>query len=464
MKAILPYRHTWISQGINGAYSHRGTKAIDFGSLAAFKDYNLYAPFNGTVVWADAISKGGAIAFQSDQPVEWADGTVDYMTVITGHDNSRHVAGKKFAQGELYSHMGTAGGVSKHSHLEVQRGKFKKPTSTIPQQYGNVYKFENTVEPYKALFVTDDTVIRSMAEGSVAEYPWESETNMSLIKIHKKEDYDFVWSVDGNRYGTDYDVTTYKGFADEKLEAEGWELVLKVNASLFYEYSGAHYACGLEKSKGVNNQEVEMSAVSDYNSCMAIAGVDGDLYFGSQIWVIRNLLNKAYCAVTGLGLLLSGSKRDDMHKGFEAQWSQRSGRTVIGEDKDGNFLCYSFAGETGKSGMTCPELQNKCLELGFVNAICLDGGGSVFRQYRNDQDQLVYDITTSRKVKNALLLYRRKKQTNADNSEELEKKYNELVMAYNVLLDANKDLKDEVETLKTKLKKVKDIIDESGDI
>ena len=141
MKAILPYRHTWISQGINGAYSHRGTKAIDFGSLAAFKDYNLYAPFNGTVVWADAISKGGAIAFQSDQPVEWADGTVDYMTVITGHDNSRPVAGKKFAQGELYSHMGTAGGVSKHSHLEVQRGKFKKPTSTIPQQYGNVYKF-----------------------------------------------------------------------------------------------------------------------------------------------------------------------------------------------------------------------------------------------------------------------------------------------------------------------------------
>lgn len=404
MKAILPYRHTWISQGINGAYSHRGTKAIDFGSLAAFKDYNLYAPFNGTVVWADAISKGGAIAFQSDQPVEWADGTVDYMTVITGHDNSRPVAGKKFTQGELYSHMGTAGGVSKHSHLEVQRGKFKKPTSTIPQQYGNVYKFENTVEPYKALFVTDDTVIRSMAEGSVAEYPWTKEKVM-LIKIEKDADYEYKWSVDGNAYYQDYSVTGQGGFSDTALVEDGWELVLKINGSLFYKYNGQYFACGLEKSRGVNNQPADMSAVYDYNACMSIAGYGEDLYFGTQGWIVGNMLERSYCAITGLGLILGGKKRDDLHKGFEEQWNTRSGRTVIGEDEQGNILSYSFAGETGKSGMTCAELQEACLDLNFHNAICLDGGGSVFRWFDG-----AYDISTSRKVKNALLLYRRKKE------------------------------------------------------
>ena len=446
MIALLPYRHTWISQGMNGSYSHRGTKAIDFGSLAQYKDYDLYAPFDGTVVWADSISKGGAIALQSDFPVEYADGTVDYMTVITGHDNNRPVAGKKFKQGELYSHMGTAGNVAKHSHIEVQKGKFVKPISYLPQEYGKVYKFENTIEPYKALFITDNTVIRSVAEGSVAEYPWKKEgENLSLIKIKKEEGYEYKWSVDGNKYGDQYDITTYKGFTDDELAKDGWELVLKVNGSLFYTYENKHYACGLEKSRGVNNQELEMSAVTDYNACMAIAGVGEDLYFGSQGWIIGNVLNKAYCAITGLGLLLSGSKRNDLHKGFEAQWNQISGRTVIGEDEKGNFLSYSFAGETGKSGMTCSQLQDECLRLGFVNAICLDGGGSVFRQYRNSQDQLVYDITTSRKVKNALLLYRRKKE--AAPQIDWEKKYNELVVSYHELEDTVSDLKDRIESV-----------------
>ena len=45
-----------------------------------------------------------------------------------------------------------------------------------------------------------------------------------------------------------------------------------------------------------------------------------------------------------------------------------------------------------------------CQSLGFVNAICLDGGGSVWRRVNGKND-----ITTSRKVKNALLLYRKKK-------------------------------------------------------
>lgn len=232
----------------------------------------------------------------------------------------------------------------------------------------------------------------------------------NVIKFKKDPAYIYVWSVDGNRYGKPYDVTTYKGFSDEALVNDGYELMLKVNGSLFYTYDGnKHYACGLEKSRGVNNQDIGMSAVYDYNDSMSIAGIGEDLYFASQKWVINNVLAGAYCAITGLGLILGGKKRDDLHKGFEAQWLQRSGRTVIGEDSEGNFLSYSFAGETGKSGMTCAELQSKCLELNFYNAVALDGGGSVFRQYRNDQNELVYDITTSRKVKNALLLYRKKK-------------------------------------------------------
>lgn len=278
-----------------------------------------------------------------------------------------------------------------------------------------------------------------------------------FIKIKKDEKYEYKWSVDGNRYGEQYDITTENGFADTELEQRGYELVLKVNGSLFYNYGENFFACGLEKSRGVNNQDVGMSAVSKYNDCMAIAGFNDDLYFGSQKWIIDNMLDKSYCAITGMGLLLSGSKRNDMHKGFESQWNVRSGRTIIGEDAEGNFLSYSFAGETGKSGMTCAELQDKCLELGFVSAICLDGGGSVFRWVNGR-----YDISTSRKVKNALLLYRKKKSDDVDYKskyEEVKQAYDvvlksneELGVKYKDLLEDNAELNNQIKTLKTSVK------------
>lgn len=275
--------------------------------------------------------------------------------------------------------------------------------------------------------------------------------NMSLIKIEKNKNYEYKWSVDGNKYGDDYDITTEKGFGDTELAKDGWELVLKVNGSLFYNYGDDYFACGLEKSRGVNNQDVGMSCVKNYNSCMSIASYQEDLYFASQEWVINNLLDSCYGAITGMGLLLSGSKRNDMHKGFESQWNTRSGRTVIGEDKDGNFLSYSFAGETGKSGMTCAELQDKCLELGFVSAVCLDGGGSVFRWYDGK-----YDISTTRKVKNALLLYRRKKQveekpSNQENQNkpieevknDFEEKYNKINAEYEIIKEDYNELSEQ---------------------
>lgn len=167
MYAIFPLRHTWISQEMNGSYSHKETKAIDFGSLKAYRDYTLYAPFDGHVVFADVLSKGGAIAFESDLPVVFADGTTDYMTVITAHDNNRPEVGSVFKRGQVYGHMGTAGGVGKHCHLEVQKGKFVKYSSYTSQGY---YKWPNTVNPYDALFLTADTFIDDAP--SVAHYSW----------------------------------------------------------------------------------------------------------------------------------------------------------------------------------------------------------------------------------------------------------------------------------------------------
>lgn len=506
-KAILPLKYIGISQPMNGATSHLGLKAIDFGWNQKYykESTELLAPFDGTVVW----KKGGSntIAFQSNEPVEYADGTVDYMTVITAHDNNAPSVGKTFKQGEVYSHSGKAGGVPLHCHLEVQKGKFQSYTAiknTSKDGRYSSYIFPNTYIPYNALFVRNDEIYTTNKANN--PYIWKKvgdETVGNLIKITKDKDYDYKWSIDGNRYGDKYDITTQNGFGDLELESNGWERVLKTNASLFYSWNDnwvvKHFACGLEKSRGVNNQELEMDCVKDYNSCMAIACVGGELYFASQDWIIKNKLNESYGAVTGLGLILGGKARNDMHKGFEGQWNQLAGRTIIGEDKDGNFLSFSIEGDDNKGGLTGAQAQSKCLELGFYNAIMLDGGSSVFREYEGK-----YDISTGRKVKNALILYRKKKtvqeepkadeeqktdedltdykelynqmKTKANQLEEdlksmtnnynsLENDYLKLSMADEELSKQYKQVSDEIESLKSqnenlseKIKKIKDLV------
>lgn len=474
--AILPLRYIGISQGVNGSTSHLGLKAIDFGWNSTYLTQSkiLLAPFDGKVVWRSGASN--TIAFESSEKVKWANGIEDYMTVITCHDNNAPKVGASFKQGEVYGHSGTAGGVALHTHLEVQRGKFQTYTSiknTSSSGKYSSYIFPNTVLPYEALFVAKDTIYSTV---STIKYNWkEVGEDMELVKF-EKEGYDYVWSVDGNAYGENYDITTQGGFSDETLKAKGYERVLKVNGSLFYEYDNKHYACGLEKAFGVNHQDTSMTAVSDYNSCMAVAGKDNDLYFASQEWIINNMLDSAYCAITGLGLVFNGVARDDMHKGFDSQWNQVSGRTIIGEDMNGNILSYSFAGETGKSGLTGKQAQAKALELGFVNAIMFDGGGSVFREVNG-----TYDISTSRKVKNALMLYRKKKENNDTPSDttDYKAKYEELETKYKALEETNKALsvknaeleaelkqsksqlevvKNDYETLSSVLKKIKELI------
>lgn len=455
-KAILPLRYIGISQGMNGATSHLGLKAIDFGWNQKYykESTELLAPFDGVVVWKQGGSN--TIAFQSNEKVEYADGTVDYMTVITAHDNNAPAVGKTFKQGEVYSHAGTAGGVPLHCHLEVQKGKFQSYTAiknTSKDGRYNSYIFPNTYIPYEALFVRDDELFTTNKANN--PYIWKKvgdETVNNLIKIVKDENYDYKWSIDGNRYGDKYDITTQGGFGDLELEANGWERVLKTNASLFYTWENMHFACGLEKSRGVNNQELEMDCVKGYNTCMAIACVGDELYFASQDWIIKNKLDEAYGAVTGLGLILGGKARNDMHKGFEGQWNQLAGRTIIGEDKDGNFLSYSIEGDDNKGGLTGAQAQAKCLELGFYNAIMLDGGSSVFREYEGK-----YDISTGRKVKNALILYRKKKEDNkteqkpSTDEEDYKSKYIALEEDYKALASENAELNKQLENVKKAL-------------
>ena len=177
-KALFPILKTWESQPMNSG-SHKDTKAIDFGVLNPYNDTKLIAPFDGKIVYVDSQAKGGGIAFESLEKVKYANGYEDYMTLWTGHDNKPHKLGSIFKHGEYYSDMGTAGGVDIHCHLEVQKGKFRNPTKIT--SVGS-YKLENTIEPYNALFLREDTFIKK------TKYSWKREGDIILANDVKRNE------------------------------------------------------------------------------------------------------------------------------------------------------------------------------------------------------------------------------------------------------------------------------------
>jgi len=177
-RAIFPILKTWESQSMYIG-SHTDTKAIDFGVLNPYNDKELKAPFDGKVVHVDPQNLGGGIAFESLNKVKYVDGTEDHMTLWTGHDNNPPKVGTIFKQGEVYSHMGTAGGVAIHCHLEVQKGKFKMPTKITSQ---GAYLLDNAVEPFNALFLNKDGLIK------YSKYKWTSLPKIEVTTVVERNE------------------------------------------------------------------------------------------------------------------------------------------------------------------------------------------------------------------------------------------------------------------------------------
>ncbi len=156
--AMFPMEYINITQGVNGSFSHQGTKAIDI----AGKDTGIdaaYAPFTGVV---KRIYKEYVVWLESSNPVVFADGTVDYMTIMVMHDNdtSDLYVGKTIKQGERFFEEGTAGyATGNHIHLECAKGKFQG-NGWYENSQGN-WVIYNSINPYDALYLSSETVIKN---------------------------------------------------------------------------------------------------------------------------------------------------------------------------------------------------------------------------------------------------------------------------------------------------------------
>lgn len=150
--AVYPAPDMNITQGYYDTYSHQRQNALDITS----KQGGVYAPFSGSIVRIDrGYSRYNTVWVESADKVVYADGSVDYMTVVFMHDNnvSNLFVGQVLSQGEYFYDSGVAGGATgPHVHIACIRGQYKSDMSLTGS--GDVY-------PEDAMFVPADTKILS---------------------------------------------------------------------------------------------------------------------------------------------------------------------------------------------------------------------------------------------------------------------------------------------------------------
>ena len=123
---LFPLEYMYISNGPHNL------KAIDFlGWNTQGRVYNCecYAPFSGSVVYT---GNDHNMIYWSNSPVRFADGTLDYATILVAHSmTSPPSVGTSITQGDLWYHTGNYGqSTGDHLHMEVAKGHVMWDSST----------------------------------------------------------------------------------------------------------------------------------------------------------------------------------------------------------------------------------------------------------------------------------------------------------------------------------------------
>ena len=146
---LCPFEYFGISVGPNIG-SHKGTMANDIGykdTKAPYEPY--YAPCDVKCVWT--YPQNGQAMWQSINKVRFADGSIDYITFLTAHDNSLFAAtGKILKQGELMGHKGNKGAGGVHCHIQCAKGLYT--VENWKQNQYKVYCLPNEINIDKVFF------------------------------------------------------------------------------------------------------------------------------------------------------------------------------------------------------------------------------------------------------------------------------------------------------------------------
>lgn len=178
---LCPFTKMNITQGANGALSHRGTMANDVAGSGDRDPY--YAP--ATVKCIAIYPDSGQSMWQSVNPVRFANGNIDYATFMIAHDNSQNCyVGQIVNQGEQLGNMGDKGyATGIHCHIEIEQGS---DTTWKQNEYG-IWCFNNEVDTDDCYFVDSTEIINGMGGNwkCVADVPVEEQSNSSVTDTER---------------------------------------------------------------------------------------------------------------------------------------------------------------------------------------------------------------------------------------------------------------------------------------
>lgn len=156
-KIMYPLKNMWITC-IPGQYLHKYSQALDDQGLNYATSDKVYAPFTGKVI--RKYPSECEIWFESVDKVEFADGTIDYATILFAHkDNYEDIKENViYKQGEVIYSEGTRasnkiGGADRHVHFEICAGK-TTGSGWVKAQDGT-WNLKNGKSPSECYFINE---------------------------------------------------------------------------------------------------------------------------------------------------------------------------------------------------------------------------------------------------------------------------------------------------------------------
>ena len=241
---LFPMRYCNITQGIFGKFSHQGDMALDLAGKDAGID-PIFMPCSMKLRWKDPNI--GAVLYESVKKVHMADGTEDYIHMLTIHDDniSDLVIGKTYKQGKETGDEGTAGkATGNHVHLVFGRGKYLGGYPMIKNEYGK-WILPKQMDPREVMFINDTIIINDKSyKFETYKQPYKSKGKVQAIE-------------DGIRIrnATNLKSNSYTGVYFSKGEIVSYNKVLQSNGwywAKFKNAQGKYRYVALCKVNGTN--------------------------------------------------------------------------------------------------------------------------------------------------------------------------------------------------------------------
>lgn len=157
-KAMYPSKVMRITQK-HGIGTHKNNYAVDEAGIDGGIS-GVAAPFTG-VIKKIYTQDANEVWLESTNPVEYPDGTIDYMTIMFAHCNdvSNLKVGQIIKQGQIFYSEGTKGqATGNHVHFECGKGKF---TGTGWHNDGVAWDINNGKQVDKCLWIDETYDIKN---------------------------------------------------------------------------------------------------------------------------------------------------------------------------------------------------------------------------------------------------------------------------------------------------------------